>query len=859
MSFAARQTPQASHDADTAALAAVETALSSEDAAGAMALLDALPPRLRESAEAAALEARTRQALGEAGAVDVVEAAIDRHGATLPLLMELARIASANELWSRADEAYRRILEARPNHFGALRGRYDAAIALQDDAAALNHARTMAQRHPRRALARRRLGQALVRVGRADDAVTALAEACADLPGEPGLRVELANACRAAGDLERARRELDAVRADAPDLEAAYVAWIALAEAARDGADLSRLIEAAAEAMPDNATLARRALTALRGLDDLERARAEAARLVARFPEDDAIALEHARVEMAARDYPAAIAAATAVLERSPGHARARDLLVRARQQTADRAGVLDALQAALAATPDDDTLAIRLGEALFDLNRLDEAFMHMQSLIMDAEDDGEVRLSFMRMLRLMGDFETFDRIANANWRTDSHARRAWRERVQAARARSDPEATLRLAERGRDTDPAETDYPIMIAEALGDLGEIDEAAASLRTAIEAAPGDDALREKAGRQLTSLRAFVEAKVALSPLLTGQPSGEAMHAAAKLVRLSEENPFTLDPFREQFDDQPDGLTAGQALYTAQRLAGDVEGARATQRAMTRAWVQRSPLANVTRLKDAIRIPGPLPPERVRENMLFAYRALGPGTLSRDAWFERAYLGYARNTRLQQFTLKYADEFLDADTHLEDMQIPFDHSGLKACLETYGKGCIVATTHHGPLLLPVLPWVSEHTHIVFGSHFERAIRGGMTIRIGKGAGGVRALLRELRKNKIVASAADVNDGSEGHTLPFLGGKMSVATFHPRTAHKLGIETFWFNSYWEGERIAWEIEKLPGPNPGESVNRFIPRWAAAYAAHLERFLRKDPINLTFHDMWRQLVPRG
>jgi tetratricopeptide (TPR) repeat protein/predicted Ser/Thr protein kinase len=174
-------------------------------------------------------------------------------------------------------------------------------------------------------------------------------------------------------------------------------------------ADLARVRKDA----PDDAELAALHGEALVGLERGEDAERAIAGALAAHPADPALRLVEARAKLVEGDCPAAIAAATKLLEASPQEARARLSRAQAYLRSGDAAHALeDAGELDKGATAHEArALAI---EAEVALGKLDQAFVHATELVRSKGDERVAALAFAVMAEARGDDEAAIRVLGA-------------------------------------------------------------------------------------------------------------------------------------------------------------------------------------------------------------------------------------------------------------------------------------------------------------------------------------------------------------------------------------------------------------------------------------------------------------
>ncbi len=176
---------------------------------------------------------------------------------------------------------------------------------------------------------------------------------------------------------------------------------------------------------------------------------------------------------------------------------------------------------------------------------------------------------------------------------------------------------------------------------------------------------------------------------------------------------------------------------------------------------------------------------------------------------------------------------------------------------------GRGCVLACAHVGAISVGVeflqrsgLPFTTvgfAGTERVVERRRERRI----TITSNRVAT-ARAVRNALIEGDVVAWTVDSPVG-ETVTFELLGRPMRFVAAPPKFIARYASASFWCQSLWRGDRIVFEIERLPDPVAGESDEDWTRRWYGAYLNRLEQVVRGDPRNLQcLAGMWLSFAPR-
>jgi tetratricopeptide (TPR) repeat protein len=176
---------------------------------------------------------------------------------------------------------------------------------------------------------------------------------------------------------------------------------------------------------------------------------------------------------------------------------------------------------------------------------------------------------------------------------------------------------------------------------------------------------------------------------------------------------------------------------------------------------------------------------------------------------------------------------------------------------------GRGCVLACAHVGATSVGVeclqrsgLPFTSvgfAGTERVIERRQERRI----TITTNRVAT-ARSVRKALIAGDVIAWTVDSPVG-ETVTFAFMGQPVRFVAATPKFVARYASASFWCQTLWRGDRIVFELERLPDPVAGECEDDWTRRWYGAYLNRLEQVVRGDPRNLLCQvGMWLSFSPR-
>ncbi len=243
--------------------------------------------------------------------------------------------------------------------------------------------------------------------------------------------------------------------------------------------------------------------------------------------------------------------------------------------------------------------------------------------------------------------------------------------------------------------------------------------------------------------------------------------------------------------------------------------------------------------------------------IRPGLAWAWEHADHGKWNRGDWLAAADWG-ARAHQLMVEWWRWAPERADEILALVD---PPDLAPIREAL-AQGRGCILACAHIGATAAGVeflqqsdLPFTS----VGFAGSERAAYREcerRMTITANATAA-ARAVVNGLKGGDAVAWSVDSPVGNTV-TFEFLGRPLRWVAAAPKIAARYASASFWCQALWRGERIVFEIERLPDTVADESEADWTRRWYSAYLSRLEQVIRGDPRNLLgMAGMWLAFSP--
>lgn len=243
---------------------------------------------------------------------------------------------------------------------------------------------------------------------------------------------------------------------------------------------------------------------------------------------------------------------------------------------------------------------------------------------------------------------------------------------------------------------------------------------------------------------------------------------------------------------------------------------------------------------------------------RARLDWAWQFAGDDKTDRQAWERAARWGYLADHLLLDWIECRSDRLDEAVALLANLDT---HAGILADRVDGNSGMILAAAHigpmyGGPLALSQLPfdhrWLASAPTIPGMPYVDRLISTSdrSETQVGK------QVLRSLRDGNIITMALDGAMSPSAPRIMFEGQPVTYSDFAPRTVYKTGAASMFGVPRWREGRIEFDLEDLPAPEPGESIEQFTQRWTGAYAGCLRRHLSGEPENLRLAGgIWRHI----
>lgn len=260
----------------------------------------------------------------------------------------LARACQAAGEHTRADAQFAAVLEQHPGHPGALRGRVDTALALDDPQLALQRCQQALARIPGDRGLREQQGTLLQRCQRPAEAAQVFQLLVEEQPHRLFLRLRLAVALRLSGDPAGSLRLCAQVLQREPDNRLALGNRIEAALAANDPGEALRCCAAALQHHPGDQELQHQRARALLRAGRTSEAMAELEALRAAAPDSIPLAIELARAYQRAGEPTAAEPLLDGILREQPRHLGAALARADLAEQGRDLPGALAVLERAV-------------------------------------------------------------------------------------------------------------------------------------------------------------------------------------------------------------------------------------------------------------------------------------------------------------------------------------------------------------------------------------------------------------------------------------------------------------------------------------------------------------------------------
>jgi tetratricopeptide (TPR) repeat protein len=233
----------------------------------------------------------------------------------------------------------------------------------------------------------------------------------------------------------------------------------------------------------------------------------------------------------------------------------------------------------------------------------------------------------------------------------------------------------------------------------------------------------------------------------------------------------------------------------------------------------------------------------------ERTRWAWELADKNQWTETEWLDALAWGQAADRLLRSWWLKAHERSGEIDALIDRPEKSvFD--------ELADAKCVCVTTHMGPLAATVryIQTVGRPFRGYGVAGPDPVIGDAPPMRIAQSGGGdaLRQTIEEINKGTLIGFAAEVPDLEKGIALDFLGRTIKISTMVPRLIWKLGAASVWWQALWRDGRIAIETERLPEPQPDETVELWCSRWADAYLERVARVMRGRPENLNLRGIW-------
>lgn len=310
---------------------------------------------------------------------------------------------------AEAEQAFRAAAQADPAILEAQVGIAEVQAARGDVAGALELSRKLVEQHPQLALVWYAHGSILARASKNDEARAALERARdlagkqLEVPRQGALLSALVELQLTAGDIEAARKNLEAINRLIPGSALAVLMTARVSMATNDYAAAANGLRRLVNASPRFAQARYLLGVALAAQGNLEQASQELTQVVEQAPQNLEARQLLAQVRMRLRDPDGALRVLVPAMESDVDNSRLRWMFESARVQAGADAGTIDTLEQAVRSAPDSRALKLQLASAYLQagaaakaaqlLRRLQDGEapdMRRESLLLQAIDRSE-------------------------------------------------------------------------------------------------------------------------------------------------------------------------------------------------------------------------------------------------------------------------------------------------------------------------------------------------------------------------------------------------------------------------------------------------------------------------------------
>lgn len=175
---------------------------------------------------------------------------------------------------------------------------------------------------------------------------------------------------------------------------------------------------------------------------------------------------------------------------------------------------------------------------------------------------------------------------------------------------------------------------------------------------------------------------------------------------------------------------------------------------------------------------------------------------------------------------------------------------------------GRGVVVATAHVGPMYAGLMAlellgipsrWLATAPRIAQSSYAAALISTADQTE----AQVAKACMRALGSGNVLCLAIDGAANPAAPRTAFEGQEVTYSSFASHLAHRLGVPSVFYAPRWEDGHVAYTLEMLPAPAPGEDAETYSQRWQKAYFERLREHLAGSPENLRLSGgIWRHVT---
>lgn len=520
---------------------------------------------------------------------------------------------------------------------------------------------------------------------------------------------------------------------------------------------------------------------------------------------------------------------------------------IRVRQGRSDEA--LAVVEAGSAAFPNSKFLRGQLGRLLLKLDRPSDAERALAKACEDIPSDAGVHALHADACLLSGDFERALTSIEAACRFDSGsgeyqlrkvAALALTRRMSEARElfndlRGKPEDVLALFEK-------------IATFAMRD-DRADDIVSVTGTATSLFPDTPAAFLFAGEYLAGAGKSGEAvavfdKAAeLSGGLTPKQTIDVARGKAKALRALNDDAGAAAVLEQAVARYPDDEGLLYDLYVLNQRLGRTDAMRNFGKRLSNAGAKTLPpdlksgLAGLSKSR--------APRSLLADKLKWAWEIAGRPESEYVAWKTSVQWGADADALLRAWWLNAPERASQIDDLLE---WPANNA-----LDTIDKKarCIAVTTHLGPMAGQVryLQTCGRPFRGFGVAGPDPAIGDAPPMRIaarGGDAGALRQLIHEIERGTLMGFAPDVPTRNADTRLELLGRTIAMSSFVPRIIYKYRPACVMVQALWRNGRIALEVERLPEPEDGETIEAWCTRWCEAYLARVARVMTGAPENL-------------